>query len=240
MDEQKPVRLHVYLARCGVDSRRKCEAIIQEGRVTVDSQIVTELGTKVTGDEEILVDGAPIGGKQKKVYLALHKPPRVVTANSDPTNRPVTADLVKQYTNRRVFHVGRLDFLSSGLIFYTNDGYFSDTVIHPSNDFEKEYMVETKKAIDQKIIEAFTNGIIIEGKKYQCKNISQKTPTKAYIILTEGKNREIRNVFYHFNQKIHRLHRVRIGCVNIRDLPPGKCRKLTKSEVDWFFSNKKE
>ena len=137
----------------------------------------------------------------------------------------------------RLFHVGRLDFLSTGLILYTNDGEFTKIVSHPKAQIEKEYLVETAKAFDESFLRQYSKGIRVGDVTYKCKSYTQRGPHSALITLTEGKNREIRNVFASRNIRLKRVHRLRIGPISLRSIPPGHFRRLTEREVRWFFDH---
>ena len=135
------VRLQAYLARCGVASRRASEAIILEGRVSLNGRTVRELGTKMHPGDLVELDGKPLKLEERKIYLALHKPEGYICSSSDPQGRPMAKDLLPQSITERVYNVGRLDLRSSGLILFTNDGGFAAKVGHPSAQIEKEYIV---------------------------------------------------------------------------------------------------
>ena len=137
------IRLQVYLARCGVASRRASENLILNGRVSVDGKIVTELGTKVSGKEKICLDGKQIFPEAEKRYILLNKPEGYVCSLADEKDRPIAASLLKDTYTERLYNIGRLDMLSGGAILFTNDGDFSAKVEHPSSEIEKEYEVIT-------------------------------------------------------------------------------------------------
>ncbi|HSV56864.1 MAG TPA: pseudouridine synthase, partial [Magnetospirillaceae bacterium] len=137
------VRLQAFLASRGVASRRACEEIIRAGRVSVDGYTAEGLGQRVTLGAKVLVDGQPVGSEARKRYLALHKPKGILSSMSDPHGRPVAVDLLRPEVQERVYNVGRLDYDSSGLLLFTNDGEFARIVGHPSGNVEKEYRVRT-------------------------------------------------------------------------------------------------
>lgn len=230
------LRLQAYLARCGVGSRRACEELIAQGRVVVNGQPVTRAGVKVARGDTVTLDGRRVVPSAAMVYIALHKPRGYLCANSDPEHRPLVRDLLAGAIKTRLFHVGRLDYVSTGLILYTNDGEFSRLVSHPAAGIEKEYLVETGKAIDERLLRGYAKGIRVGDITYRCRSYALKGPRSALIILTEGKNREIRNVFGSRNVRLKRVHRLRIGPVTLRGLPPGHFRHLTAREVGWFLA----
>lgn len=225
------IRLQVYLARCGVASRRASENLILNGRVSVDGKIVTELGTKVSGKEKICLDGKQIFPEAEKRYILLNKPEGYVCSLADEKDRPIAASLLKDTYTERLYNIGRLDMLSGGAILFTNDGDFSAKVEHPSSEIEKEYEVITVFEYPDEILQKFLRGVRIEGVFYKALSAERIAKNKMRIVLIEGKNREIRRVLKFFNIKIKKLTRVRIGCVHLSDLPSGKHRPLTSEEI---------
>jgi len=235
MSEQ--VRLQLYMARCGIGSRRHCETYIREGRVTVNG-VVAALGTKVAASDRVCLGRRRLSPETEKVYLAVNKPPGYLCANSDSRGRPLVLDLLQDVAVR-IFHVGRLDFRSSGLIFYTNDGTFAKIVSHPSSKIEKEYIVEAKDTISEELLENYKRGLTIAGEHYRLRKYQYKTPRKVILTLIEGKNREIRRVFQAFRVNLKRIYRVRVGCVEVRGLPAGGYRMLSRKEISWFINHGK-
>jgi 23S rRNA pseudouridine2605 synthase len=204
--------------------------------VALNGQPVTRAGVKVTAGDTVTLDGRRVAPGSPMVYIALHKPRGYLCANSDPAHRPLVRDLFAGAIKARLFHVGRLDFLSTGLILYTNDGGFSRIVSHPAAGIEKEYLVETGRAIDEKLLRSYAKGIRVGEVTYRCRRYALRGPRSALITLTEGKNREIRNVFASRNVRLKRVHRLRIGPVSLRGLPPGHFRHLSAREVSWFLA----
>lgn len=231
------IRLQVYLARAGVASRRHCEQIIDEGRVRVNGKVIREQGVRVSERDRVTLDGKPLFPTRKNIYLALHKPRRYLCASSDPEGRPLAIDLVAPAFRERLYTVGRLDFLSSGLILLTNDGQFAKAVSHPSSEVEKEYLVETRKPIPGDFLEAYRAGIDVNGERYTLKEFRYKNSRTVRLVLLEGKNREIRNVFSSQNIAVKRIHRVRVGIVSLKGILTGHFRALTGKEVRWFFDH---
>lgn len=231
------IRLQVFLARCGLGSRRNCETFIRHGRVTVNGVPVTQLGTRVSLTDSVTLDGRAVVPSARKIYLAVHKPKEYLCANSDPQRRPLVSDLFSSAVRGRLFHVGRLDFLSTGLILYTNDGEFAKLVTHPGSGIEKEYLVETGRAIDEEFLRRYSKGIRVGDQVYRCKAYTLRSPHSALITLTEGKNREIRNVFASRNVRLKRVHRLRVGPITLKGIPTGHFRRLTEREIRWFFDH---
>jgi len=230
-NDDRPIRLQVRMARAGLASRRKCEEFIAQGRVTVNGRTVTQPGTKVTGTDDVRFDGRPVKSDQPKIYIALHKPAGFLCSDADPDGRPLAKSLLDVVVDQRIFHVGRLDYMTSGLIFYTNDGDFARRLTHPSKAIEKEYVVTTKSPIPEDLLARFTEGITVAGIRYRAAEAALIGPRTARIVLTEGKNRELRKVFLSASVGIKRVHRVRIGPVKLKGIASGRFRYLKESEV---------
>jgi 23S rRNA pseudouridine2605 synthase len=223
------LRLQVYLAHAGVASRRACEELISSGRVSVNGQVVTRLGTKVAPADDIRLDGVVLYPETRFHYLALNKPPLYICSSFDPQGRPLAKDLLP-LPRERLYNVGRLDYRSSGLIIFTNDGAFAAAVSHPSANIEKEYLVEATGPIPDTMIADFERGLEIEGVLYRAAEIERLGRKSVRVVLIEGKNREIRRVFSHFHLHPGKLHRIRIGPVVLGKLGVGESRPLTEEE----------
>lgn len=233
-EEQPLVRLQVYLARGGIGSRRRCETYIEQGLVSVDGMVVTTPGTKVTGEEQILFNGHEVTAEKKKRYLAVNKPRGYICTSDDPFGRPIASSLFAHAYKERMFHVGRLDIDSEGLILFTNDGAFSRIVTHPSSRIEKEYLVETPNRVSKDVFDGFVRGVTWEGVRYTIDSYTLLGNHRVMLRLHEGKKREIRELFRSAGCRVGRLKRVRIGIVSI-DVPVGAFRELTGTEVEWFM-----
>jgi 23S rRNA pseudouridine2605 synthase len=235
-NQKEELRLQVFMAHCGVASRRASEQIILEGRVTVNGQIVKELGTKVSENDEVTVDGKKIRPEENKRYVLLNKPAGFVCSLSDEKDRKVAADLLKEKYSERLYNVGRLDMYSKGMVIFTNDGDFAKTLSHPSAEIEKEYIVETSQNVPEDFPEKFEKGIRIDNTFYKCRKCQILKPRKLKIILIEGKNREIRNVLESEGMGTKSLVRVRIGNVLLNELKPGESRDLSQDEVQGLLN----
>jgi 23S rRNA pseudouridine2605 synthase len=231
-DQRSGTRLQVFLAHAGLASRRAAEGIIAEGRVSVNGVVVSEQGSKVFPGDTVLVDGKPLQAESRRYYLALNKPPGYICSSSDPQGRPLALNLLPGEINERLYNVGRLDFMSCGLIFFTNDGGFAARLGHPGSGLEKEYIVEATGHIPDEAALAFEKGITIEGEYYRAQTVQRVNSRALRIVLIEGKNREIRRVFSHFHLHPSRLRRVRIGPVKLGNLAEGESRPLTKQELE--------
>lgn len=233
------IRLQLYMARCGAGSRRSCERYIAHGDVKVNGKVVTAMGVKVFPGDIVEYRGRRLFPDRKKIYIAFNKPPKVLCTNEDPEGRPVAKDYFKDAFPYRLHNVGRLDYISSGLILFTNDGSFTKAVSHPSSEIEKEYIVETAKPVAEDLLIQFQKGFVIDGVKYRIKKYHMKTPIKFHLILTEGKNREIRKFFQFHCIKIKKLHRIRIGNIKLDNLLSGGYRTLTEKEIGAFLKREK-
>jgi len=227
--------LQKVLAAAGFGSRRKCEELILAGRVEVDHRPVTELGTKVDpARQEIRVDGVQVRC-QRPVYYAVHKPPGVVCTNRDPSGRARVIDLVPQ-TGRHLYTVGRLDLNSEGLVLVTNDGQLANRLTHPRYGMEKTYRVLVAGHPRSEVIGELRKGIrLAEGiarvARARIKS-RHKQSTLVEIVLTEGRNREIRRILAQVGHKVLRLVRVAVGPVRLGKMPLGQCRRLTREEIE--------
>ncbi len=235
-EKKEAVRLQAFLAHCGVASRRASEQIILDGRVAVNGIVVTELGSKVTADDKVTVDGNQVYLEEKKRYVMLNKPAGFVCSASDEKGRQVAADLLRDAYKERLYNVGRLDMYSKGMILFTNDGEFARILSHPSSQLEKEYIVETSQDIPEDFPERFERGIRVDNVFYKCKRCEILKPRKVKIVLIEGKNREIRTVLEAAGIGTRSLVRVRIGNVHLNELKPGEHRDLTDREVQGLLA----
>lgn len=232
MEHVRPLRLHAFLASAGIASRRACEDLIRQGRVTVNGKLA-EIGCKVLGTEDIRVDGQVVQGLPSHFrYILLNKPEGYLSSMMDPQQRPCAIDILRKGgVSERVYNVGRLDQWSCGLLLFTNDGELAARMVHPSGGFDKEYLVETDLPIPHDFAVSFTRGILVEGVRYRASRVKLIDPTHANIVLIEGKNREIRKVLAHFGLRAMKLQRIRIGPLSDPDLPSGAWRDLTSDEV---------
>lgn len=228
--DKQEMRLQVYLAHAGVASRRACEKIIAEGRVSVNGTLVTDMGSKVRTGDTVLLDGKPVHPEARKCYVLLNKPAGFVCTLSDEKGRPTAADLLKETYSERLYNIGRLDMFSSGAILFTNDGDFAAKIEHPSAQIEKEYVIETTQDFPPELLTRFERGIRVDGIFYKCRSAAAINRRKLRIVLVEGKNREIRRVLDSFNCTIKRLVRVRIGNLELGTLKAGEFRDLTAKE----------
>lgn len=227
--EEKGMRLQKFLASAGVCSRRAGEEMILSGLVKVGGRPVTELGTRVDPEKDIVeVRGRKITLQESYIYIALNKPAGYVTSCSHPGER-IVLDLVDAGT--RIFPVGRLDKDSTGLLILTNDGRIHHRLSHPSFDHEKEYDVTLKNDISDYDLKKLETGVIIDGRKTRTARVARISPDRFRITLKEGRNRQIRKMAEAVGNSVIRLHRTRFSDIGIGNLESGKWRYLSKNEI---------
>lgn len=234
------VRIDALLAQKGCCARRKAQNFLQERAVSADGARIEAAGQRVAADAVLAIDGKVLEAGQEKLYFALNKPKGYICSSYDPQGRPLALSLLPKRAGR-LYSVGRLDLWSCGLIFFTNDGAFAQSIAHPSLQIEKEYYVETTQPFERGLLDSFCQGVSSEGVFYKVKacrsadgSPAPRQMRAAFITLTEGKNREIRRLFAAFGYKIKLLKRLRIGCAALGDLAEGSFRLLAKEELAFF------
>lgn len=228
------VRLQKFMADNGVASRRKCEEMIDRGLVKVNGN-TAHIGDKVDPKRDrVVVSGKQLRQKDKLVYIMLHKPRGYITTMQDEQGRKCVAELVSEITDR-IYPVGRLDRESEGLLLMTNDGAFSNALTHPAKHVPKTYRVTIRPKITDEQINAFHNGIEIDGRMTAPAGLRviEKAEGRVVceVVLYEGRNRQIRRMFEELGIEVARLKRVAVGSVKLGMLQPGKWRSLTEDEV---------
>lgn len=229
-------RLQKYLAACGVASRRNSEKIILDGRVRVNGITVTEMGTQVDEEKDIVeVDGVRVRPEEEKHYIAYYKPVGEVTTVSDPEGRATVMDKFRDYPVR-LFPVGRLDYDSEGLLLLTNDGDLMNHLLHPSHEVSKVYLARVSNQVTEAELAHLRAGVIIEGNMTSPANVRLvRKETFCSVVLVsihEGRNRQVRKMFEVIGHQVVSLKRVEFGPIKLNDLPMGKWRKLTTMEVE--------
>lgn len=236
-----PERLQKFLARAGVASRRHAEELILAGRVQVNGQRVTQLGTKVQPErDEVQVDGRAVRPAAARVYVLLHKPAGVVTTASDPQGRQTAVDLLpSSLRDERVFPVGRLDLESEGLLLLTNDGAFALRLTHPRYEQEKEYHALVRGRPTAEALEPLRRGLLLPGEtrptapaEARLLRTAPQGTSWLSITLHEGRKRQVRRMLAAVGHPVLRLIRVRVGALRLGDLPPGQWRLLSAAEVE--------
>lgn len=223
------MRLNRFLAAAGLGSRRSCEALIASGAVMLNGRYVDKLATTVAEGDDVRVHGRVIK-VARPVYLLLHKPRGFVVTRSDERGRRTIYDLLPPEF-APLFHVGRLDKDSEGLLLLTNDGDLGQKLTHPSHEIEKEYEVTLDKTFDPAHTAKMLHGIFIEGGRARFERLRILGPGRVKVVLRQGLKRQIRLMFYDLGYEVERLKRVRIGTIRDEGIPPGHFRHLTPREV---------
>ena len=232
------MRINKYLAQCGIASRRGCDKLISEGRVTLNGKICT-LGDDVAEGDIVKVDGKQVGIKKNEYYI-LHKPKGCLSTVSDDKGRKTVMDILGSAVGR-VYPVGRLDYDSEGLLILTTDGELAQHLTHPSNEVPKTYLVKVEGRLTEDDLNPIRSGIEIEGgyvtKKCKAHIVeTNREYTKVEMVLREGKNREIRKMFAAIGREVMLLKRTKVGELSLRGIDRGSFRKLTPAEVEYLKS----
>jgi 23S rRNA pseudouridine2605 synthase len=227
-------RLNKYLAHSGVGSRRFCDTLIAAGRVKVDGRQVTDLGLKIDPSaHQVSVDDHPVRA-EKPVYWVVNKPVGYLCTNSDPGGRPRAVDLLP-HVEQRVYTVGRLDEASEGLLLLTNDGDLAMPLMHPRYGVPKTYLVLVAGKPGPDDLQKLLDGVWLSDGRVKARSVKRVKPqgnsTWLRVVLTEGKNREIRRMLAKLGHKVMRLRRVAIGPVTLDKLPKGKARRVNETEL---------
>jgi pseudouridine synthase len=240
MSEDNSVRLNKFISGSGHTSRRKTDELISEGRVSVNGRTVTELGTKINPESDIVkVDGEVIRNKNRFIYILLNKPAGYITTTSDEKNRPTVIDLVK--VRERIYPVGRLDYDTEGLLLLTNDGELANKLMHPKHEVEKTYLVKVNRPMDEKAIKRLTEGVKLEGRITSKARVSiiPKTENKQFrITIHEGRNRQVRRMLEEVGLFVRKLRRIEYAGLNLKGMRMGEWRELSKTEIKMLKSIK--
>ncbi len=234
------MRLNKFMSSCGVASRRRCDEIISEGRVRVNAVVVKKMGIKINPETDIVaVDGRPIRLKGDLVYYMMNKPVGYITSVKDPQGRKTVMELLPAI-NKRVYPVGRLDYNTSGLLLFTNDGEITQKLMHPSFEFGKTYMVVIKGDITEQELQKLRDGVDIGDfvtSKAEVKKISNlNNQSSIQITIHEGKNRQVRRMFKAINKSIVELSRIALGKLTLKGLKVGEVRELSEEEINYLNS----
>ena len=228
-----------FLSTLGIASRRAIDKYIEEGRITVNYNIAIP-GMDINENDDIFIDGKRIETKinDEKVYFMLNKPLEVLSASSDDRGRKTVVDLIK--TDKRIFPIGRLDYMTSGLILLTNDGELFNRIVHPKSEIYKKYYIKIFGEIKKEEIDELKKGVLLDDGKTLPAKISgikyDKNKTSMYISIREGRNRQVRRMIEKFGYKVLMLRREKIGELSLGDLPEGKYRELTNEEIEYLYS----
>ncbi|MEY2479635.1 MAG: rRNA synthase [Verrucomicrobiota bacterium] len=223
------MRLNRFLAAAGVGSRRACDELIAAGRVTINGRTCTDFSTQPAESDHVKVNGKPVR-PARSLHIVLHKPAGFVSTKADSHARDTIFDLLPPKFPR-LFHVGRLDAESEGLLILTNDGDLAQHLTHPRFKIEKEYEVTLDRHWDPALAPKLLKGIYLDGERAQIARLHSIAPTRLRVILRQGINRQIRRMFFEVGYEVNRLVRTRIGPLRLGDLPRGHWRPLTQREL---------
>ena len=229
------MRLNKYIASCGVASRRGADTIIAEGRVTINGRPVSTIGTDVDPDTDVVaVDGSLVSLKSKNIYILMNKPAGVLSTCHDDRGRKCVVDLING-VSQRVFLVGRLDYDTEGLMLLTNDGNFAYRCTHPKHEMDKTYEAVVHGRLDATAIKHLENGIVLDGIRTAPAKVSilERPDIKNLYEITihEGRNRQVKRMFEAVGCHVMQLKRTKLGKLTLGDLPVGKWRYLSESEI---------
>lgn len=228
-------RLQKIIAQAGLASRRAAETMIAQGRVSVNGTVVVTPGTTADPERDsIIVDGIPLEPRHPNIYLLLHKPTGCITSLHDPEGRPTVMQFLTGVTER-LFPVGRLDYDTEGLLVLTNDGAFANLLLHPRHGFDRTYAVKVKGEPSAEGLERLRSGLTIEGIRMKARRVvvvkRTKKNTWIEIVLSEGRNRQIKKMLEAVGCRTLRIIRTGFGPLTLGDVPPGSWRQLTREEV---------
>lgn len=233
--KEKKMRINKFIAHAGVASRRKAEELIKQGLVTVNGQVVKELATTIKSGDAVEVEGTPIYNEEK-VYYLLNKPRGVISSVSDDKGRKTVIDLLPT-VKERIYPVGRLDWDTTGLLILTNDGDFTDKMIHPRNEIDKVYVARVKGIATKENLRPLTKGVVIDGKKTKparytiIKVDKEKDRSVVELVIHEGRNHQVKKMFESVGLLVDKLSRTQFGTLDLTGLRPGEYRRLNKKEI---------
>lgn len=229
------MRINKYIAHAGIASRRKAEELIKQGMVTINGQVVNELATQVKAGDLVEIEGSPIYNEEK-VYYLLNKPRGVISSVSDDKGRKTVIDLLPQ-VKERIYPVGRLDWDTTGLLILTNDGDFTDKMIHPRNEIDKVYLARVKGIATKENLRPLTRGVVIDGKETKparytiIKVDHEKNRSVVELTIHEGRNHQVKKMFEQVGLLVDKLSRTQFGTLDLTGLRPGEARRLNKKEI---------
>lgn len=231
-------RLQKVIANSGYASRRKAEELIKQKRVKVNGKLITELGTKVNGNDIIEIDNLKIQNEEK-VYFILNKPRGIITSASDEKGRKTVVDLIN--TDKRIYPVGRLDYDTTGILLLTNDGELTNLMLHPRNKIDKVYIAKVNGLVGKEEVAKLSKGVFINSKKtahakVRVKRFNKKTNTSIVeLTIHEGRNHQVKKMFESIGLEVLKLKREKIACLNLDGLKSGDYRKLNPKEVKQLY-----
>ena len=233
-------RLQKVIANLGYTSRRKAEELIINGKVKVNGEVVTELGTKVKNTDTVEVENIFLDNQKNYEYYLLNKPREVISSVSDEHNRKTVVDLID--TKERIYPIGRLDYDTTGAIILTNDGNLANKLMHPSSNIEKKYIAKVSGLITGYEIKQLRSGVVIDGKKTSKAKVNLKKYDKktdksiVELVIHEGRNHQVKKMFEVINHDVIKLKREEYANLKLTNLKPGEYRKLTNKEIAILYS----
>lgn len=228
------MRVHKYMAMCGVASRRKSEAIVLEGRVKINNIVVTSLGTLVEETDVVKVDDQVITLEETKVYIMLNKPLGCVTTSDDQFNRTTVLDYVD--IKERIYPIGRLDYNTTGMLLLTNDGDLANKIMHPSTHLTKTYIAKVKGTPTEIEMKQFESGVMIDDRMTSPAKIKILKPGLVQVQIYEGRNRQVRKMLEAIEHPVISLKRSNIGSLELGNLKQGTYRHLTSEEINYLIN----
>ncbi|MFY7670191.1 pseudouridine synthase [Tenacibaculum sp. MEBiC06402] len=233
-NEETGIRLNKYIANAGICSRREADTYIEHGSVTVNGNLVTEMGYKVQPGDEVRFDGSLISQEQKR-YILLNKPKNYITTMEDDRGRKTVMELVGNATKERIYPVGRLDRNTTGLLLFTNDGELAKKLTHPKHNVRKLYHASLDKKLSLADLDKLRGDVVIEGRRVFIDAVSYvegEKKTEVGIEIHSGRNRIVRKIFEHFGYHVTKLDRVIFAGLTKKNLPRGRYRELTQQEIN--------
>ena len=234
------MRINKYLAECGLGSRRACEQLVLDGRVTVNAKPASGLAQNIDPEaDKVTLDGKKVQPILKHLYIALNKPKGCVTTTADDRGRKTVLDfLPEKFRDKRVFPVGRLDYETEGLILMTTDGDTANRVMHPRNELAKTYVAKVEGEIEEKLLEVLRNGVELDGektKKCKVRRVpSEENETRIEVVISEGRNRQVRRMFEAIGKEVIFLKRTAIGEIRLGGMGRGESRELKPNEIEYL------
>ena len=233
-------RLQKVIANLGYTSRRNAEELITQGKVKVNGEVITELGTKVKNSDTIEVENTILDNNKNYEYYLLYKPREVISSVKDEVGRKTVIDLIQ--TSERIYPIGRLDYDTTGLILLTNDGVLTNKLTHPSSKIEKKYIAKVEGIVSGYAIKKLRDGIYLDGRKTSKAKVKLKSTdkknNKSLVELTihEGRNHQVRKMFESLGYEVLKLKREKYANLDLKGLKPGEYRKLTNKEIAILYS----
>lgn len=235
----KPTRINRFLADCGLGSRRSCEQIVTEGRVTINGEVCISLSTRVEQNDEVIVDGKKLTPQNTPINILLYKPQNYICTRKDPENRPTIFELLPKHLmeQRNIHYAGRLDYNSEGLIILTNSGEISQQLSHPNSKVEKEYLVTLSKPFNIDDRDRLMKGLEIPSGLAKASSVEKVSKRSIAVTLHQGLNRQIRYMMAALDYRVVRLIRVRIGELTETSLKPGQWRFIGRKDLYKIFNH---